>query len=121
MFNEPDHSSAGGLTQAQYLERLQLSSDAIQCALADVNALDGRSLTPTVLAPVITTPSYNSWGQQVGIIGHVKFFGPDRSAVLAARTSMTTINTMPPRVFRFRTGQPAPRPGEAMAPERLSR
>ncbi len=75
MFNEPDHSSAGGLTQAQYLERLQLSSDAIQCALADVNALDGRSLTPTVLAPVITTPSYNSWGQQVVDHRHVNFLG----------------------------------------------
>ena len=37
MFNEPNHSSAGGITQAQYLERLQLASDAIQSALADVN------------------------------------------------------------------------------------
>ncbi|HRT58872.1 MAG TPA: DNRLRE domain-containing protein [Candidatus Paceibacterota bacterium] len=75
MFNEPDHSSAGGLTQAQYLERLQLCSDAIQCALADVNTLYGRSLVPMVLAPVITTSSYNSWGQLVVNNRHVDFLG----------------------------------------------
>lgn len=75
MFNEPDHSSAGGLTQGQYLERLQLCSDAIQCALADVNALYGRPLVPTVLAPVITSSSYNSWAQLVVNNRHVNFLG----------------------------------------------
>lgn len=75
MFNEPDHSSAGGLTQADYLQRLQLCSDAIQCALADVNSLYGKPLTPQILAPVITTSSYNSWGQTAVDNRHVNYLG----------------------------------------------
>ncbi len=75
MFNEPDHSSAGGITQAQYLERLQLASDAIQSALADVNLIYGKSLVPQILAPVITTSSYNSWGQTVVTNRHLNYLG----------------------------------------------
>lgn len=75
MFNEPDHSSADGLTQADYLQRLQLSSDAIQCALADVNSIYGKTLVPKILAPVITTSSYNSWAQLVVDNRHVNFLG----------------------------------------------
>src|SRR6185295_614069 len=75
MFNEPDHSSAGGLTQADYLQRLQLCSDAIQSALADVNSIYGKSLVPKILAPVITTSSYNSWGQLVVNSRHTNFLG----------------------------------------------
>ena len=37
MFNEPDHPNAGGLTQADYLQRIQLVADAVQSALTDVN------------------------------------------------------------------------------------
>lgn len=51
MYNEPDHSSQS-VTQADYLERLQLASDAIQSALADVNSLYGKQLEPQVLAPI---------------------------------------------------------------------
>ena len=75
MFNEPDHSSAGGLTQADYLQRLQLCSDAIQSALADVNSIYGKALVPKILAPVITTSSYNSWAQLVVDNRHVNFLG----------------------------------------------
>ena len=75
MFNEPDHSSAGGLTQADYLQRLQLSSDAVQSALADVNLIFGKSLVPKMLAPVITTSSYNTWAQLVVNNRHINFLG----------------------------------------------
>ncbi len=51
-FNEPDHSSHPDLGQAEYLERLQLASDAIQCAIADVNRIFGGSLVAQVQAPV---------------------------------------------------------------------
>ncbi len=49
MYNEPD---AVPVANDDFLRRLQLASDAIQSALADVNALYGKSLTPMMLAPV---------------------------------------------------------------------
>jgi hypothetical protein len=73
MYNEPDHAPA--VPQAEYLQRLQLISDAIQSALADVNSLYGKSLAPLIHAPVITTPSYNSWAQLVVNNRHVNFLG----------------------------------------------
>ena len=49
MYNEPD---AVPVADADFLRRLQLASDAVQSAIADVNALFGKSLTPIILAPV---------------------------------------------------------------------
>jgi len=51
MYNEPDQSSQD-VTQADYLLRLQLASDAIQSALEDVNRDFGKSLQPNIIAPV---------------------------------------------------------------------
>jgi hypothetical protein len=51
MYNEPDQSSQN-VTQADYLNRLQLASDAIQSALEDVNRDFGKSLVANVLAPI---------------------------------------------------------------------
>jgi hypothetical protein len=52
MYNEPNHSSNAALSQAEYLERLQLASDAVQSAIADVNALYGKSLDAQMQGPV---------------------------------------------------------------------
>jgi hypothetical protein len=52
LFNEPDHPNSKHLTQADYLRRLQLGSDAVQAAVADVNRRFGRSLPVQVSAPV---------------------------------------------------------------------
>ena len=51
MYNEPDHSSQD-VSQADYLNRLQLASDAIQSALEDVNRDFGKNLVPNVIAPI---------------------------------------------------------------------
>jgi hypothetical protein len=78
MFNEPNHSNAGGLTLAEFLQRLQLCSDAAQCAIADVNRLYGRSLTPLILAPVTAGSadgSYAGWGESVVTNRHLNFLG----------------------------------------------
>ena len=78
MFNEPNHPNAGGLTQANYLMRLQLASDAIQSALADVNALYGKSLSPKILAPVTSGSadgSYAGWGESAVTNRHLNFLG----------------------------------------------
>lgn len=51
VFNEPDHGSQD-VSQNEYLERLQLASDAIQSAVEDANRLFGSSLIAQVQAPV---------------------------------------------------------------------
>lgn len=117
MFNEPNHSSAGGLTQAQYLERLQLCSDAIQSALADVNTIYGRRLVPRVLAPVLTTSSYNTWAELVVSNRHVNFLGQsDPSFWLLRQYDYHQYNSTP---AQFGANLAALRSalGAAMAPE----
>ncbi len=52
LFNEPDHPNSQHLPQADYLQRLQLGSDAVQAAVADVNRIFGRSWRVQVSAPV---------------------------------------------------------------------
>jgi hypothetical protein len=75
MYNEPD---ASGSYSTDYLTRLQLASDAVQAAIADVNTMYGKSLTPIMLAPVTAgsvTSTYNSWGKPVVNNRHVNFLG----------------------------------------------
>lgn len=52
LFNEPNHPNSAGLAQADYLRRMQVGSDAIQAAVADVNDRLGRHLQAQVSAPV---------------------------------------------------------------------
>jgi len=90
MFNEPNHPNANGLTQANYLMRLQLASDAIQSALADVNSLYGKTLVPNVLAPVTSGGAANSytggWGSLVVNNRHVDFLGQTNANFRVANT-----------------------------------
>ncbi len=75
MYNEPDD---GGPTGTNYLTRLQLASDAIQSALADVNTMYGKSLMPMMLAPVTAgsvTSTYSTWGELVVTNRHVNYLG----------------------------------------------
>lgn len=76
MWNEPDASSGPAL--ADYLERLKLVSDAVQCALADVNRLYGKTLSPRILAPVTAgnaSSDYTGWGRPIVTNRHVNFLG----------------------------------------------
>jgi len=52
LFNEPDHPHSKHIEQPDYIQRLQLGSDAVQAALADVNRLERKSLRPLISAPV---------------------------------------------------------------------
>jgi len=75
MYNEPD---GGGPTGTNYLTRLQLASDAVQAAIADVNSMYGKSLTPIMLAPVTAgapTSTYGTWGELVVTNRHINFLG----------------------------------------------
>ncbi len=76
MWNEPDLS--GGPTVADYVERLKLASDAIQCALADVNQRYGKSLAARIIAPVTAgnaSSDYTGWGYPIITNRHVNFLG----------------------------------------------
>jgi hypothetical protein len=77
MYNEPDLAS--GLTQQDFLERLELASDAVQAAVADVDALYGKTLVADMHAPV-TAGGANAfygtgWGQLVMQNLHTNYLG----------------------------------------------
>jgi autotransporter-associated beta strand protein len=63
-FNEPDlyASSNGTLTQDQWLEMVQVGANAVESAIADVNRIYGKSLTPHVYGPVTTGPETDAGG-----------------------------------------------------------
>ncbi len=76
VFNEPNLVS--GLTVPEFLLRLQIVSDAVQSALADVNLLYGKTLVPTMCAPVsagTADDKYAGWGQPIVAIRHQNFLG----------------------------------------------
>ncbi len=75
MYNEPNLDS---LTQADFLQRLQIAADAVQSALADVNQLYGKSLAPQMYSPVsagTASSTYSSWGQPLVMNRHVNLLG----------------------------------------------
>ncbi len=65
MYNEPngDPSISGDIPQ--YITRLQLASDAIRSAIADVNSLYGKSLVADIAAPVSAggAARVDDWGK----------------------------------------------------------
>jgi len=74
MYNEPNGDD---IPAAEWLERLRFSSDAVQAAVADVNALYGKSLDAQMQAPVTAgTPLtyYPTWGQPVMNLLHTPLF-----------------------------------------------
>jgi hypothetical protein len=86
MFNEPDHPNANGITPSNWFLRLRLAADALQCGMADMNALYGKSLVPNIYAPVTAggTGSYADWGARAINNRHKNFLGvsdPDYLAV----------------------------------------
>ena len=68
MYNEPNYGSPAAITESEFFLQLQVASDAIQSAIADVNRLYGKSLTPLVLAPVTSGSAdgpYTGYGDGV--------------------------------------------------------
>jgi len=75
MYNEPNNA---GITQADFLQRLQIVADALQAALTDVNSFYGTSLNPHLLAPVSAgnaTSAFVGWGDLLVTNRHLSFFG----------------------------------------------
>jgi autotransporter-associated beta strand protein len=73
-FNEPD--LYGSLSQEQWLEMVQFGANAVECAVADVNRLYDKSLTPHVYGPVTTGPetAVGGWGDTLLASRHNKLF-----------------------------------------------
>lgn len=74
MYNEPNGDD---IPAAEWLERLRFSSDAVQAAVADVNALYGKSLDAQMQAPVTAgnpVTNYATWGQPVMNLLHTPLF-----------------------------------------------
>jgi len=66
IFNEPDLYSTGTFTQAQWIEMIKYGADAVSSAVADVNRLSGKNLSPAISGPVTNGPALtitgSSWG-----------------------------------------------------------
>lgn len=62
--NEPNHPD-NAIDPTAWLMRVRLCSDAVDSALADVNALYGKSLTPRFVAPVTAGTTYSTFGRPV--------------------------------------------------------
>ncbi|MEI7535192.1 MAG: DNRLRE domain-containing protein, partial [Verrucomicrobiae bacterium] len=77
MDNEPDLSGYP-LSQADWLRDMKICADAIQSAVADVNARYGKSLVPMLFSPVtagVTANGWNSWGQACVNARHTNYLG----------------------------------------------
>lgn len=63
-YNEPDQNSSP-VPQAEWLQRLQIASDAVRSAIADVNRDFGKSLVADVWAPVTQqgADKIDTWGK----------------------------------------------------------
>jgi hypothetical protein len=75
--NEPNHP-ASFIELEPWLMRLRLASDAVQSAIADVNALYGKSLQPRFTAPVTAGAAgsgYRDYGQPAVAAIDVDFLG----------------------------------------------
>lgn len=54
LYNEPDQWKETYNTDIpEFIERMQIGSDAVQCAIADVNKLLGKNLVANVVGPVV--------------------------------------------------------------------
>jgi hypothetical protein len=79
MFNEPN--GVVGMTEADWLRRLIVCSDAVQCAVADMNSRYGKNLLVEVFAPNTANGAekYNAaddtWGRDAVASRHLRIDG----------------------------------------------
>lgn len=98
MYNEPDHPNANGLTPANWLMRLRLVSDAIQSALADLNLLYQKNLSPLIYAPVNAGNAYTDWALPAINSRHTNFLGQtDPDYLVMHRYDYHQYNSSPSR------------------------
>ncbi len=65
MHNEPNHRHSGPMKITQYTEAMKIVSDAVYCAVQDVNKLYGKSLESRFVSPVTAGSNTNWWVEVV--------------------------------------------------------
>ncbi len=63
MQNEPNHRHSGPMPLEVWIELMKVVSDAIHCAVYDVNKLYNKQLTPQFIGPVTAGTNTNWWAQ----------------------------------------------------------
>ena len=61
MHNEPNHRHAGPMKITQYVDAMKIVSDAVYCAVQDVNRLYGKCLKSRFVSPVTAGSNANWW------------------------------------------------------------
>ncbi|MDP4291662.1 MAG: DNRLRE domain-containing protein, partial [Bacteroidota bacterium] len=61
MQNEPNHRNSGPMKLDQWIMGMQIVSDAIHCAVEDVNKKYGKSLIPKMVGPVTAGQNTDWW------------------------------------------------------------
>lgn len=65
MHNEPNHRHAGPMKITQYVDAMKIVSDAVYCAVQDVNRLYGKHLRSRFVSPVTAGSNANWWAEVV--------------------------------------------------------
>jgi hypothetical protein len=65
MHNEPNHRHAGPMKIIQYVDAMKIVSDAVHCAVQDVNKLYGKHLESRFVSPVTAGSNVNWWAEVV--------------------------------------------------------
>lgn len=65
MQNEPNHRHSGPMKITQYVDAMKIVSDAVYCAIQDVNKLYGKHLKSRFVGPVTAGSNANWWAAVV--------------------------------------------------------
>ena len=63
MQNEPNHRNSGPMSLENYITGLQIVSDAVRCAVDDVNKIYGKDLKAKIIAPVTAGLNIDWWSE----------------------------------------------------------
>ena len=63
--NEPNHRHSGPMSIEEWLRGMQIASDAVRCAVSDVNAKYGEQLEPKFVGPVTAGTNIDWWAQVI--------------------------------------------------------
>jgi hypothetical protein len=63
--NEPNHAHSGPMTIETWLRGMRLASDAVQCAIQDVNQRYEKTLVPRFVGPVTAGTNVDWWAEVV--------------------------------------------------------
>lgn len=67
MHNEPNHAHAN-MKLDQYIDALKIVSDAVRCAVSDVNRLYGKNLKCKIVSPVTAGTNTNWWSSVIASV-----------------------------------------------------